>query len=291
VAAVNATPRDCTVCGRPLTRRIADWTLRCDGCGTWHSTLPEMINSHLTARIDDEARTIGLEGLRRANARQVLEALGGDALAGRRLLDVGSAYGWFLEEAARLGLVAVGVEPDETVAEMAIARGLDVLVGFFPGAVPPGQRFDFVTFNDVLEHVPDVRGVLRGVHDVLAPGGRVVVNIPNANGLAYRAACTLARAGASGPFERLWQRGLPSPHMHYFPPAALKALVGECGFDVESVRPLQSITRRGLWERLHMVRDRSPASVALYAALWAAADVLNRPACSDIFLLVATRRD
>ena len=211
-------------------------------------------------------------------------------MAGARLLDVGSGYGWFLDEAARLGIDAVGAEPDEAVAAISLARGVDVRVGYFPDAVRPGERFDLVTFNDVLEHVPDVRGVLRAVHRALVPDGRLAINIPSARGLAYRAACALARAGAAGPYERLWQRDLPSPHIHYFPPDALAALVGEHGFEIVSVRPLTAISRRGLWERVHSVRHPSPASIASFGVLWAAADVFNQPSCSDVFLLVARRR-
>ena len=279
----------CVVCGGPVQPRITAWTLRCPRCATWRSRLSVQINTSLEERVDVEARISGFELLRRHNARQILAALGGRALAGSRLLDVGSAYGWFLEEAALLGIDASGAEPDEAVAAVPVARGLQVHVGYFPEAVPDAERFDTVTFNDVLEHIPDVRGALAAVHRMLAPGGRLVINIPNAKGLAYRAGCALARVGVSGPYERLWQRDLPSPHMHYFTPSALATLVRDCGYEVDSVRSLTSISRRGLWERLHTIRRPSPASIALFSALWAAADVLNRPACSDIFLLVARR--
>lgn len=279
----------CVVCDGPLKARVADWSLHCARCGTWRSSLPVQINSRLAERIDVDARAVGLEGLRRGNAREVLAELGGVSLAGTRLLDVGAGFGWFVEEARALGIAACGAEPDEAVAAIALERGLDYRVGYFPDVVRADERFDLVTFNDVLEHIPDVRGVLRALHGVLVPGGRVAVNIPNARGLAYRAACALARARISGPYDRLWQRDLPSPHQHYFTPSALARLLEDSGFDVQRIRPLTSISRDGLWQRVHTLQGPRPISIAQYGALWGAAGVLNRPGASDIFLIVAAR--
>jgi len=44
----------------------------------------------------------------------------------------------------------------------------------------------------------------------------LVLNLPTSGGSLYRVAKLLCRFGAKGFFERLWQRNLPSPHLHYF---------------------------------------------------------------------------
>jgi SAM-dependent methyltransferase len=276
---------------------IVEWAARCPGCGTWTSSLEPEINSpneHAVTgtEIDSEARIAGLERLRRENFRDVLDRVGARVpLDGARLLDVGSAHGGFLEEAAARGVRATGVEPEEDVAAGPVGRGLDVRVGFFPDVLEAGETFDVITFNDVLEHIPDARATLAACAGALRPGGVLAVNIPSADGLGYRVATTAARAGARGPFERFWQHGLPSPHVHYFTRAGLTRIVADSGFTVEGVGALSAISRDGLWDRVHTFRRTTPASVASFAALWAAAPVLNRPRNSDIVLMLATRRD
>jgi len=189
----------CVVCAAPVRPAITEWAARCPDCGTWTSSLEPQINSaneHATSgtEIDTEARIAGLERLRRENFRDVLDRV--DALvplAGARLLDVGSAHGWFLEEAAARGVRATGVEPEEDVAAGPIGRGLDVRSGFFPDVLDEDETFDIITFNDVLEHIPDARAVLTACAGALRPGGVLSVNIPNADGLGYRVAATAAR--------------------------------------------------------------------------------------------------
>jgi SAM-dependent methyltransferase len=282
--------RPCVVCATPVRVTIVDWAARCPGCGTWTSSLEPAINvqtTHVTTatEIDATARVVGLEQLRRENFRHILDRIGTLVpLAGARLLDVGSAHGWFLEEAAAHGARATGVEPEDEVAAEPLSRGLDVRSGYFPDALSESETFDVVTFNDVLEHIPNVRETLGACARVLRPGGVIGINIPSADGLGYRVACAAARAGIRGPFERFWQHGLPSPHCHYFTRAGLARLLVDSGFAVEEVDALSAISRRGLWDRVHTFRRTSPASVASFAALWAAAPLLNRPRHSDIVL-------
>ncbi len=205
-----------------------------------------------------------------------------------RLLDVGSAYGWFLEEAVRAGVVATGIEPDADVAARSYG---DVRVGRFPDAVVSEGLYDVIAFNDVLEHIPDVRGALQTSREHLRVGGLLSVNIPTADGIAFRAARTLASVNVRGPYRRIWQYGLASPHLHYFSTRALTMLIGECGMSVRLVRQLPAISRAGLWQRVHTVRRPSATSVLGFASLYAAAGVLNRPGLGDIVHLIAERAD
>lgn len=272
----------CVVCAATM-RAVSSWVSRCPSCDTWASNLQPT-----GAEIDSQTRIDGFETLRRENFRTILKLIAGmRRLDGTRLLDVGCAYGWFLDEATRLGVRATGVEPDVAVAERARAQGHDVRVGMFPDAI--GERFDVIAFNDVLEHIPDARGALRAAHGLLCDGGILSLNIPTSDGLGYRLTRLLDAVGVHGPHARFWQRGLACPHVHYFPRRAIARLVGDCGFAVRSVVPVASIVREGLWQRVHTVGRLTPLSVASFAALWAAAPVLNRPGASDTILVLAQR--
>lgn len=232
-----------------------------------------------------DMRTAGLEALRRENFRAVLDELASlRSLRGAAVLDVGSAHGWFLDEVMRRGGTGIGIEPDE---HMASHSGGTVRVGLFPESLSPGERFDVIAFNDVLEHIFDVPGALDVCREHLRPNGLLSVNIPTADGLAFRMACTLARLHIYGPYRRLWQYGLPSPHQHYFSTHGLVTLIRRHGFVIRNVREMRAVTREGLWHRVHTTQRASLSSLLSFASLYIAAGLLNRRGASDIVHVVA----
>jgi 2-polyprenyl-3-methyl-5-hydroxy-6-metoxy-1,4-benzoquinol methylase len=239
--------------------------------------------------IESDVRIAGLEEFRRENFRVVLDRL--EELRPLReasVLDVGSAYGWFVDEADRRGAQAEGIEPDEHVAARAIGP---VRVGTFPSALSSSDQFDVIAFNDVLEHLPDPREAVEVCRQRLRPRGLLSVNIPTADGLAFRVACALARAGIDGPYRRLWQQELASPHTHYFSTQGIVRLVESSGLHVRAIGSLPSVIRKGLWQRVHTVHGPTPSSVFGFACLYGASGLLNRPASSDIVHLIAERTD
>lgn len=258
----------CPICGHDASQDLVPWLFRCRACGFQRSTLAEQIaNPAAHQAIDERARAEALGGLRRRNTRAILDALA--RLRGQRgrLLDVGSAHGWFLRAATAEGWRAVGIEPDPGMAELAREAGSEVRTGMFPAALIEGETFDAITFNDVFEHLPDVDEALRSCKRALAPGGLVAINLPDARGPFYRLSRALARLGARRPLERLWQKGFPSPHLSYFTAPLLRRLALKHGFRPLLGLRLASVELRGLWARLRY--DRS-AGVAGSAAAFAA---------------------
>jgi 2-polyprenyl-3-methyl-5-hydroxy-6-metoxy-1,4-benzoquinol methylase len=274
-----------------MRARIMSWSAQCSACGTWRSSLQPAIDSAaLHEPIDRAERIAGFKALRDANNERILDEIAALVpLRDKRLLDVGSAHGWFVEAASQRGLQAEGVEPEAEMVDYARAQGLNIRSGYFPSALVDDEQVDIISFNDVLEHIPDVDEVLGACARALPTGGVLSVNIPSAGGLAYRLARVLARVGFRGPYRRLWQHGLPSPHIHYFTPAALQRLIERHGFAVVRQRPLSSIRRDGLWARLHTISRPTASSVIVFLALWIAAPLFERPRHADVILLLATR--
>lgn len=101
------------------------------------------------------------------------------------LLDVGTQFGSLAVYAAKLGfrVAAVDCGPHVTAyREIAADHGVDYRecrVGC--EQLPfPDSTFDFVTYTDVLEHHPfSSKRVLRELHRVLVPGGRLLLLTPN----------------------------------------------------------------------------------------------------------------
>lgn len=102
-----------------------------------------------------------------------------------RLLDVGAQVGSLAAYAARLGFAAAAADLEPyakrfgpVVASMAVDyRACDLSFEPLPF---PEEAFDFVTYLDVIEHHAfSPKRVLREIHRVLAPGGRLVLSTPN----------------------------------------------------------------------------------------------------------------
>jgi SAM-dependent methyltransferase len=253
----EAGERLCDVCGGRLAPYRRPWLARCRACATLASSFaPAIPETRTDTGIDEAAREEGLAPVRAINNERLLAELARLGISGR-LLDVGCGPGFFLGAARDAGFEVVGVEPDANTVETGRRIG-EVRHGYFPDASPAGERFDAIVMNDVLEHMPTPGQVVAACRERLGPGGVLVLNCPSRHGLFYRAADLLDRVGVSGPYERLWQRDLPSPHLWYFTPEALQQLGRRHGFSAAGSVRLATISVRGLWERISYVGAQSP---------------------------------
>jgi len=243
-----------------MVRYRKPWLYRCVGCGFLRSTFsPEIRDEAARAAVDEPLRARALNALRPANFELLLDRLS-TVLdpAGKHLLDVGSAHGWFLDAAAARGFSATGLEPDPAVAHLAAQDGRRVWQGFFPDDVPQDASFDAITFNDVFEHLPELDVAISACRRLLRPGGILVLNNPSSAGIFYRVASLLDRLGIPGPLERMWQMRFPSPHLSYFTPDRMKRFAERSGFTEIHRSTLPSVRLGGLWARLQLDRHSSP---------------------------------
>ncbi|CAN7515773.1 methyltransferase domain-containing protein [Massilia sp. LjRoot122] len=249
-----------------------------------------MINQHTGPEVNEAEREAGLKALRLENFRAIVQYAKRHVRPGARsLLDVGSAHGWFLET-AREDFDVLGVEPDAVVGGRAAARGLPVRAGFFPDVLREDERFDVIVFNDVIEHIPDIRSALDACRQRLNPDGILILNLPNSRGFFYRLSKTIARLGWRTPFERLWQKDLPSPHVHYFSTGNLAQLVAGRGFDLVDSAELPALRAKGLRERLSCAGNVPLVSLWVqYIAIVCAIPVL-RIFPSDIIVCIFRKK-
>lgn len=98
-----------------------------------------------------------------------------------RILEIGCGHGGFLRLCLERGAKrTVGVEVDAATCAFARERfGLtEVFAGMFPEVQILDPRFDAVCAFDVLEHIPDPLGFLKGAVDCLEAGGMVLLQTP-----------------------------------------------------------------------------------------------------------------
>jgi 2-polyprenyl-3-methyl-5-hydroxy-6-metoxy-1,4-benzoquinol methylase len=244
-------PVPCPVCGASFVAGLRPWHERCPGCGFERARLTlDIEGGERPDIIDEDVREGALKPLRLEGFARLLDAVERRRpLAGLAVLDVGCAHGWFLDAAKARGARTAGVEPEAAIIAR-MSPGHDVRPGYFPGALAPGERFDALFFNDVFEHFPDPGACLDACRERLAPGGLLVLSLPNREGFFYRVGALLAALGLSGPFDRLWQAGFKSPHLSYFSPEDLSLLAEKHGFERIELLYLPSLRLSGLWERV-----------------------------------------
>jgi 2-polyprenyl-3-methyl-5-hydroxy-6-metoxy-1,4-benzoquinol methylase len=173
------------------------------------------------------------------------------ALPGRPILDVGCGDGRLLRMFASQGMEPAqlhGMELDPRAVERARAQGLNVKLGRFEDLDYAPRSFGLVVMQQVIEHVIDPRDVLARVHEVLAPGGAVVLETPNTASWDH------------GLFSRRYWGGYHIPrHLFLFNPKSLSRLLDETGFRVERVRHLASPS---FWIQSvhHLLADRGAPS-------------------------------
>jgi len=146
--------------------------------------------------------------------------------SGVRVLDIGCGLCETLGYHQSRGCEAYGVEADANVRRIAEHYGFDVHVGLFDADLYPKAFFDYVTLDQVIEHVTDPLEFIRGVARVLKPGGFAVLSTPNAGGWGARA------------FGRKWINWHVPYHLQHFTRRSMKLLAASAGLDVTTARTL-----------------------------------------------------
>jgi 2-polyprenyl-3-methyl-5-hydroxy-6-metoxy-1,4-benzoquinol methylase len=180
--------------------------------------------------------------------REVIDAryrhLGRPAPGADRLLDVGCGGGDFLHRAQYLGWRAEGIDFDPKAVAAAKALGLNARIGSIDCYADMNNEFDVVTCNHVLEHVYDAHHLVRSMHRIIRPGGRLWLETPNINSAGHAL------------FGKAW-RGIESPrHIAILSYQALNSILTTAGF---------AITHRTKWNIQH-IRGVFSASEAIRAA-------------------------
>jgi len=98
---------------------------------------------------------------------------------GGSVLEVGCGPGMMLAAFRKRGWKVLGIERNEAVAESTRrALGLEILTTPVE-QLPADSRFDLIILFQVLEHIAEPVPLLRECARRLAPGGQLVIDVPN----------------------------------------------------------------------------------------------------------------
>ena len=156
---------------------------------------------------------------------------------GAKVLDVGTAGGAFLEAAKRFGYDATGLEPSRYLVDCCKERGLDAVQGTIDDFKAADGTYDLITLWDVIEHLARPKDALRRIHQLLKPGGVLLINYPDIG---------TWQAKLAG--RRFWW--LLSVHLSYFAPPTIREICRRAGFSVFYIRPYWQTLKFGYLEEM-----------------------------------------
>ncbi len=137
-------------------------------------------------------------------------------ITNKRFLDVGCGGGGVLLRSKDLAQEILGVEPQVRWRSVLNPGGVPTVASL---AEVPAQSFDVVALFHVLEHIPDPVPFLREILSKAAPGGRIVIEVPNSED----ALLSLYQNQAFSEFT-YW-----SPHLFLYSSATLGRLFEKAG--------------------------------------------------------------
>jgi 2-polyprenyl-3-methyl-5-hydroxy-6-metoxy-1,4-benzoquinol methylase len=151
---------------------------------------------------------------------------------GSSVLDVGCATGYLSAPLRARGCLVWGLDNDaESIAIAAASYEEAYIIDLEECAALPWAEgsFDVALCADVVEHLRDPERALRLVRRYIAPGGRLVLSVPNVAHLSVRFPLLFGRFdyGPSGILDET--------HLRFFTFKTALALVASSGYRVERV--------------------------------------------------------
>lgn len=147
-----------------------------------------------------------------------------------QVLEIGTATGYLTSEMSKLGCSVVGVEADPEMAKIARPHCREMLVADVETADLKGLgTFDAIVFGDVLEHLRNPREILLKAGELLKPGGKVLISLPNVANIWVRLNLLFGRFN----YSRVGI--LDETHLRFFTLHTMKQLAADSGLDVISI--------------------------------------------------------
>lgn len=99
------------------------------------------------------------------------------------IIELASNDGYLLKHAAAKGFKTLGIDPAKGPVEAARKAGIDTIHAFFTEALAKqlageGKKADLIFGNNVLAHVADTGGFVRGIKAMLKPTGTCIIEAP-----------------------------------------------------------------------------------------------------------------
>jgi 2-polyprenyl-3-methyl-5-hydroxy-6-metoxy-1,4-benzoquinol methylase len=151
----------------------------------------------------------------------------------KKILDIGSNDGSFLEKFVSSDWLALGVDPAVNLVKESVARGVTTIPAFYDEETADllATNFDVIVAMNVFAHTQNPLGILRGIQKNLAANGRVFIQTSQANMFK------------TGEFDTVYHE-----HISFFNVRSMKALLMRAGLYLVSVSIVPIHGMSYLWE-------------------------------------------
>jgi len=143
-----------------------------------------------------------------------------------KVLDIGCGFCQTLGYHNNRGCESHGVEVDTNAKRVADKFGLNVKIGVFDAANYAADYFDYVTLDQVIEHVVDPHQMFTGIARVLKPGGTAIFSTPFSRSLPARI------------FGRRWINWHTPYHLQHFSRESFRLACEKAGLELVQTRTL-----------------------------------------------------
>jgi len=173
-----------------------------------------------------------------------------------KLLDVGCAFGYFVELACNQGYDAYGFDPSKYAAKKAsnVVGKKRIQEGTIQEVAYPKASFDVITMFDVFEHLQDPLNDMKKLRSLLKPHGVILIATGDTRSMAARI------------MKRRWTFFIPPQHIFFFHRGNVETLLRKAG-----LMP-QVWHRVGKWLSigyiLHLARTTGESSFASAIYEW-----------------------
>ena len=144
----------------------------------------------------------------------------------RKILDIGSGPGLFLNLGRERGWKTKGIEPSSQAAKYSKETlNLDIAEVFFDkDSSEVLGKFDVINMGEVLEHLPNPKAIIDLSHERLNENGLLCIIVPNDFNPFQKILTDFMN------FKPWWV--VPPHHINYFNTNSLSKLIESCGFKV-----------------------------------------------------------
>ena len=194
------------------------------------------------------------------------------------ILDLGCGTGAFLAAMQEANWQCSGVEPDKNARKKAgELYGLQVKEAGEFYNFPP-KNFDAITLWHVLEHVHQLHSYIHQLRNLLAPGGKIFIAVPNYT------------SGDEKIYNECWAAYDVPRHLYHFSPKSMEELLKPHGLKIEKMKPMwyDSIYVSMLSEQ-YKTGNQHPVRALINGTVSNLQAVFDHKKCSSLIYIISSK--
>ena len=233
----------CIICNSSF-KKINEFVYKCHNCLFYKSTLKPGFGQEIE----------GINEVRINNFKKIINIIKNHQKKNElKILEIGSGDGFFIEECKNQNINIIGSEGDDEQFKNLKKKFSNIKKISLPlkNDFNEFNKFDYIVFNDVFEHLENLNLVLSQLKKFLNINGKIVINLPSSSGLIFKFSEFISKFGITNFYNRLWQKDLSSPHLSYFNNSNLSMLFKNSGYNLIYSGYLNTVSKKGNFKRLN----------------------------------------